>query len=114
MNSQVVAAIGDNIEYYNNIFSSADNSTKFPVEEFVTVIDKIPQLNWTPFLDDDPFFESQFDSPKENYTSEDAYLNDQKLIKHLRENYDRREVVQNDEGTDILYCKTRGLVWLNT
>lgn len=112
MTSQVVAAIGDKIEYYNNIFPSADKSIQFPFDKFVTAKDKINKLNWTPFLDEDPFFESEFETPKEKYASEEDYLYDQRLIKQIRENHDRKEVIKNGEDTDILYCKTRGLTWV--
>ena len=113
MNSQVVAAIGDKIKHYNNIFSLADKSTSFPIDKFEMVTDNINKLTWTPFLDEELFFESEFDTIKENYANEDDYHNNQKIIKRVRENHDRKEVIKNGEDTDILYFKTQGLVWIN-
>jgi hypothetical protein len=114
MNSQVVAAIGDKIEYYDNIFPSVDKSISFPIDKFSMINDKINKLAWTPFLDEEPYFESEFDKEIESYSSQESYLFHQKLIKQVRINHDRKVEIKNSDGTDILYSKTEGLVWVNT
>jgi hypothetical protein len=111
MNSQVVAAVGDKINYYNTLFPPSDKSTQFPINQFLATKDKISKLTWTPFLDEDTYFESEYDTPKERYATEADYLYDQRLMKRIRENHDRKEIIKTETTNDICYCKTRGLVW---
>jgi hypothetical protein len=106
-NSQVVVAIGDKIDYYNNIFLPTDKSISFPHDKFASNKERISKLSWQPFLDEETYCESDFDSSKEEYENEGNYHYDQRLIKRFRENHDRKEITTDD----ICYFKTRGLVW---
>ena len=114
MDSQVVAAIGDKIEYYSNLFQPADMKVKFPSDKFIEAKDKLGALTWTPFLDEDTYFESEFSSGKENYETIDDYNFDQRLIASVRKNHDRQFKVKTGDTEDVCYCKTRGLVWCSS
>ena len=114
MDSQVVAAIGEKIEYYSKLFQPADTKINFPYNKFVESENKLRTLTWTPFLDEDSYFESEFSYGKEIYKTDNDYNFDQRLIARVRGNHDRQSIIKTGDVEDICYCKTRGLVWCSS
>lgn len=57
INSQIVVAIKDEIDYYNRIFNEADNSKQFPLSKYDP--NGISHLiNWKRFMDEDFIFKT--------------------------------------------------------
>ena len=100
MKSQVVAGIGERIQWYNNVFPPVEEDFAFPISSFTKAEEKISKLNWTPFLDEDTFFESDVE-----------YTESQKFINRIREKHDKKIIIDGEDGEDICYTKTRGIVW---
>jgi len=77
--SQVVCAIDDKIEYYDNIFEKADfkeNNSSFTKQ-------LSSDFNWQPTVDEEPYWESELLWPIDQYERiEDSY-SDRTVVKHL-------------------------------
>ncbi|MFZ4799724.1 MAG: hypothetical protein ACOYMA_19685 [Bacteroidia bacterium] len=107
INSQVVCAIGDRIEHYNNLFPIAENNSIFPIKHFQFAKHKIEKLEWKPFFDEETFYESLYH--KELYSNIEEYNTDQKELDKIRNNHDRKFVYEND----TCYCINKGIIWCN-
>ena len=74
--SQVVCAIEDRIEWYDEVLQMAENNIKFPHDKYKKLANRIDQFTWTAAIDDE-IFENEF-QPKEQYP------NDSDLLQHKR------------------------------
>ena len=51
--SQVVCAVGDSVDYYNNVFNKSNKKVDLNVNNYKKVKDKIFELKWQLHLDED-------------------------------------------------------------
>ena len=100
VDSQIVAAIGDNINYYLNLFEK-DNNRQFPYEEYsISGID-LKDFNWVLYKDQYVVFESE-------HTDEPEYLN---YIKKRAAKVPQEKVLGNDE---TCYYIRSGNIWVGS
>ena len=109
-NSQVVCAINDKIEYYENIFHKPEIEKNIAKSELDKISKRINDFNWSYRVEEYPIFENEY--LRENYTSDKDYLEEQKWLKsELKKPY--REIKQVREGiTEKIFLIKGSEVWL--
>ena len=61
MRSQVVCAWGEAHDYYQNMFTAAKAPVPIPLNKFDGMDERISRFNWKTHLDEQHYFESDFD-----------------------------------------------------
>ena len=107
--SQVVCAIDDKIEYYENIFEKSDfkqNNSSFTNQ-------LSSDFKWQPKTDEEPFWESELLWTIDQYARiEDSY-SDRKLLKKLNQgNYKTQEIDSSNGYKDTIYFLPKGKIWV--
>ncbi len=107
--SQVVCAIGEKIEYYQNLFEKADfkqNNSSFSNQLG-------SEFKWRSKVDEEPFWESELLWPIDQYERiEDSY-SDRRLLKKLKEgNYKNQEIDSPNGYKDTIYFLPKGKIWV--
>jgi hypothetical protein len=110
--SQVVCAIGDKIEYYENLFMETESEIPFPVEKFANEKDRINKMEWESFYDEDLLCENDLGDPGDWKNIEDYKA--QKRWYHQKLKKSHRTVILDppDNGVDELYLFKKGLIWV--
>ena len=104
--SQVVCAIGESKDNYNNAFSKTETFIKFNINQFPN---QLNHLNWESYLDELIVFKSDFSDP-EMYATQKEFEEDQHyLSKKIKQSYKTSTI---DE--DILYHIKQGYVWVGS
>ncbi|POY40607.1 hypothetical protein C3L50_03680 [Flavobacterium alvei] len=108
--SQVVCAINDKIEYYENIFYKPKIEKNIAKSHFEKISNRLNNFNWSYSIEEYPIFENEY--LRENFTSEKDYLEEQKCLKReLKKPY--REINQVREGIkEKLFLIKGSEVWL--
>lgn len=106
-NSQVVCAVGDKIEHYENLFPLTEENKVLPTNHVKNAEQKLNTLEWQSFLDQEIIFESFYS--RDLYNNEIEYLEDQKEIIKIRNKHDKKVFYEND----IAYFLTKGIIWIN-
>lgn len=107
--SQVVCAIDERIEHYENIFEKADfkqNSSSI-TNEFSS------DFKWQPKIDENLYWESDLLWPIDRYKrTEDGYA-DRKLLTKLKKGNYRNQIIDNpNEKKDTIYFLPKGKIWI--
>ena len=107
--SQVVCAIDDKIEYYENIFEKADfkeNNSSFTKQ-------LSSDFNWQLKLDEEPYWESDLLWPIDQYERiEDSYSDRRLLTKLKKGNYKNKEIDSPNGNKDTIYFLPKGKIWV--
>ncbi|RKD87766.1 hypothetical protein [Mangrovibacterium diazotrophicum] len=107
--SQVVCAIEEKIEYYENIFERAD--FKQNSSSFTTQLGS--DFNWQPRVDEEPYEESELLWPLEQYQRIEDCYSDRRLLRKLKNGkYRNQEIVYPNENNDTAYFLPKGKIWL--
>ena len=110
--SQVVCAIGDNVDFYENTFHKPDTNKAIQLDNYGTLKTKLSKLNWDYRLDEDHYYNTEVGEP-ENYASrrdyEDTVKWFDKLLKKPHRTYKFKEPI--GEATES-YSFKRGDIWL--
>lgn len=108
--SQVVCAINDKIEYYENIFHKPETEKNITKSSLEKISNRINDFNWSYSVEEYPIFENEY--LRENFTSDKDYLEEQKWLKsELRKPY--REINQvREEITEKVFLIKGNEVWL--
>jgi hypothetical protein len=106
--SQVVCAISDKIEYYNNIFNKADHSKTFPIKNYGRLQERLSKLNWDLRLDEDHHDSEEVLEP-ERYASFADYEDDKKWFSKL---LTKPHTTHKLEDGRELYSFKRGHIWV--
>lgn len=110
--SQVVCAIGDNVDFYENTFYKPDTEKAIQLDSYGTLKTKISKLNWDYRLDEDNYYNTEVGEP-ENYASRQDYEDTvkwfDKLLKKPHQTHKFKEPIGNI--TEV-YAFKRGDVWL--
>lgn len=106
--SQVVCAIEDRIEHYENLFIKAD--FKQNNSSFTNVLDA--DFKWQSKIDEEEFLESDLLWPIDQYENiEDSY-SDRRLLTKLKNGDYRKEVINTNGDNDIIYFQPKGKIWV--
>lgn len=107
--SQVVCAIEEKIEYYENIFERAD--FKQNSSSFTTQLGS--DFNWQPRVDEEPYEESELLWPLEQYQRIEDCYSDRRLLRKLKNGkYRNQEIVYSNENNDTVYFLPKGKIWV--
>jgi hypothetical protein len=115
INSQIVAAIGDKADYYENLFEIQKQEKDFPLSVFNHEIDNIARFVWKTGIDEDYYLESEFKEIKiSDYSYPDAFFADQRFYRSLiKENVPFRLIKNEQSGKEEkLYRKHKGGLWI--
>lgn len=107
--SEIVCAIGDKIDYYENLF--VDNSKAISRHNpFVQHFNS--ELVWTPKIDEDEYVESLLDW-QGDYKFESQRLQDQRLLRKLRNGSYRSFNFEHADGDkDRVFFVPVGTIWI--
>lgn len=108
--SQVVCAINDRIEYYENIFHKPKIEKNITKSRFEKSSNRINDFNWSYSIEEYPIFENEY--LREKFTSDKEYLKEQKWLKtELKKTH--REINQVRDGiAEKLFLIKGNEVWL--
>lgn len=111
-NSQVVCAIGDYLDFYENTFFKPDESKKLNPEKYGQLKDEIENFNWEYRLDEDHFDNSEPGDP-ELYATLADYEEDKKWFEKMLKKPHRTTKFKEPigEATES-YSFKKGDVWL--
>ena len=109
-NSQVVCAINEKIEYYENIFHKPEQQKKLAKSSLEKISNRIDEYNWNYNIEEYPIFENEY--LREKFASDKDYLEEQKWLKsELKKPF--REINQVREGiTEKIFLIKGSDVWL--
>ena len=100
-NSQVVAASGDSINYYDNLFHPTEANIDFPQDKYFLDGNILDTFAWDSFLDEDFFFEKLEELPEY-------------FINRIRKMPHKEELVEIEGGKDTCFIIKKGYLWLGT
>jgi len=107
--SQVVCAIEEKIEYYENIFEKADfkqNSSSFTAQ-FKS------DFNWQSRVDEEIYEESELLWPIDQYERIEDCYSDRRLLRKLKNGrYRNQEIVDPNGNNDTAYFLPKGKIWI--
>ena len=107
--SQVVCAIGDRIEYYENLFEKVDY--KKNNSSFTNSLSS--EFKWKSKIDEVQYWKSELLWPSEQYENIEECYSDRKLLKKLENGNYRKELIDNpNEEKDIIYFLKKGKIWV--
>lgn len=112
LTSQVVCALGDRIDYYNDLFYKPDVTKQFHPEDYGKLQNRILQYNWHFGLDEDAHDNSDLGDPGD-YASLKEYKASKIWFKRLMKQPHRTEQLEGKIG-DIkeVYFFKRGYIWV--
>ena len=107
--SQVVCAIGERIEHYENLFTKADfkqNDSSFTKQMG-------SDFNWEPKLDEFHYWKNDLLWPIEQYDKIENAYSDRRLLKKLEKADIKKEKTTYSDGTeDIIFFVPVGKIWI--
>ncbi|QNK78208.1 hypothetical protein H7F37_03755 [Winogradskyella sp. PAMC22761] len=107
--SQVVCAIGDRIEYYENLFEKVNY--KQNNSSFTNSLSS--EFKWESKIDEVQYWKSELLWPSEQYENIEECYSDRKLLKKLENGNYRKELIDNpNEEKDIIYFLKKGKIWV--
>ncbi len=110
--SQVVCAIGENIDFYKNTFFKPEKAKKLNSDTYGQLKKRIENFTWDYRLDEDHYDNSEVGEP-ENYASRKDYEYTKrwfdKLLMKPHRVYDFKETIGEETET---YSFKRGDIWL--
>lgn len=112
LNSQVVCAIGDKIEYYENLFYEPYNFKILPVNTYGKISTKLEKFTVEHYLDEDHFTDGEV-GDSNLYASQKDYLETKKWFTKLLKKL-HRTVKFNKEvnGFSEVYSFKKGNLWI--
>jgi hypothetical protein len=107
--SQVVCAIDERIEHYENLFK--DGNFKQNNSSFTNELSS--DFKWQSKIDEEPYWKSELLWPSEQYEKIEDCNSDRKLLRKLEKGNYRKEIINNpNEEKDIIYFLKKGKVWV--
>jgi hypothetical protein len=110
--SQVVCAIGDNVDFYENTFYKPDNAKTIQLKNYGSLNAKLSKLNWDYRLDEDHYDSTEVGEPdiyvsRQDYEETKTWFN--KLLKKPHRIHKFKEPIGD---TTENYSFKRGNIWL--
>ena len=110
--SQVVCAIGDNVDFYKNTFYKPNTDKAIQLDNYGTLKTKLSKLNWDYRLDVDQYDNNEVSEP-ESYASRQDYEETKKwFAKLLKKPHRTHKFSEPIDDTTEAYLFKRGNVWL--
>lgn len=110
--SQVVCAIGDNVDFYENTFHKPDTDKTIQLDNYGTLKTKLSKLNWDYRLDEDHYDNTEVGEP-EIYSSKQDYEYTVKWFDKLLKKPHRKHKFKEPIGEITeSYSFKRGDLWL--
>ena len=106
--SQVVCAIGNSIEFYQNTFNIPENAKEFKIDFGEIIKNRIENYNWECRLDEDFLFSSDIGNP-EDYENEKEYLEDKKWFNNKLK---KKHITKTLKDGTNSYVFEIGNVWI--
>ncbi|MBD3892234.1 hypothetical protein [Olleya marilimosa] len=109
LKSEIVCAIDEKVNYYENeSFLASNKNSEFELNQFGLLSNELQKFTWDRKIDLDSVHEWEINFPKEQYESEKQYNKDQKFYnKLIREKF---HVVEKDN--EKIYFHPKGDVWI--
>ncbi|MCO4292722.1 hypothetical protein NF867_07600 [Solitalea sp. MAHUQ-68] len=113
INSQVVAAVGEKINRYQELFTKVPKQHTFHKNRFDPKLAQLDKLSWSLHWDEDVFWESEFaDLEDLKKTNIELYYHEKRLYKCLVKKADYK-LLQNPYGeNDKLFLIKKGNLWV--
>jgi hypothetical protein len=112
LSSQVVCAIGDKIEYYENLFFKPDNSKFLQVNAFGKLNNFLQNFTAEYYWDEDHFTNNELGNP-DSYSSKEYYLETKKwFTKLLKKPHRTVKFEEEIHGFTELYSLKKGDLWI--
>jgi hypothetical protein len=105
--SEIVCALGENLDYYNNTFAPAP-ARAFPLHHYNTLQERLKSMKWSCFLDEDHYSEQEIGT-KEEYASNEDY---EEMISDFNRRIRKPHKVSKLEDGTKLHSFKRGFVWV--
>ena len=110
--SQVVCAIGDDIDYYKNTFTPSDKNILLKSDRYGKEIQsKMKSVDWKPFLDEDVLYDDEVGG-KEMYIFENDYLESRRRFKNIMKKEHRVKKFEWLGENRECYIFKKGEIWL--
>ena len=107
--SQVVCAIGEKIEYYENLFEKAD----FKPNDSSFTNQLSSEFKWQPNIDEEPYWESDLLWPIDQYERIEDCYSDRRLLNKLKKgNFKNKEINSPNGNKDTIYFLPKGKIWV--
>jgi hypothetical protein len=109
LKSEIVCAIDEKVNYYENeSFLASNKNSEFDLNQFGVLSTELQKFTWDRKIDLDSVHEWEINFPKEQYESEKEYNKDQKFYnKLIREKF---HVLEKDN--EKIYFHPKGDVWI--
>ena len=109
LKSEIVCAIDEKVNYYENeSFLASNKNSEFDLNQYGVLSTELQKFTWDRKIDLDSVHEWEINFPKEQYESEKEYNKDQKFYnKLIREKF---HVVEKDN--EKIYFHPKGDVWI--
>ena len=109
LKSEIVCAIDEKVNYYENeSFLASNKNSEFELNQFGLLSNELQKFTWDRKIDLDSVHEWEINFPKEQYESEKQNNKDQKFYnKLIREKF---HVVEKDN--EKIYFHPKGDVWI--
>ena len=106
--SQVVCAIGDCLNFYDQTFNKSEIIEEFRPENYGVLAHRLNNYNWDSHIHEYALFECDY--KEDRYKTKDEFISDKKwLEKELRKSH---KVFENDKQSGKMYMIEIGKVWL--
>lgn len=112
MRSQVVCAIGDCLDFYQNTFYKPEETKRFPAEHYGELASKLSKFEWQYHWDEEHHNNGEIGEP-EDYESEEEYLAELRWFEKLLKKPHRRITFEAPIGRATeAYSFKQGTAWL--
>ena len=108
--SQVVCAIDEMNDFYDNTFFRPEKGRNIPLQNYGTQRKELEKFNWTYALDEDYFYQSDIDLEQEMYSTKEDYIDTQKWYRRKI----KEGVRKGNINDDTFYAVKKGIVWIGT
>jgi len=110
--SQVVCAIGDKIDYYENRFFKPPNQKILDLSKYPKNKINLEKLNWTYYWDEDELDESSI-GPPENWNNFNEYLENKIwYYKQLKKAHRTSNFINQEGQSNEYYSFFKGHLWI--
>ncbi|WP_235867381.1 hypothetical protein [Priestia abyssalis] len=106
--SQIVVAYKDCLDYYNKTFEVRPNIKEFPYAKFHSLRDKLEKFEWQLFIDSEHYDDNEL---KEQI--EEGFATEKEVSKIKRKAYETLRI-ENEDGSFLQYSLDKGDVWVGT
>jgi hypothetical protein len=108
--SQIVCAIGDRIDYYENLFFEPAKKEQLRTKSYGRLKNKLDNLNWEHRLDEDHIANDYVGEPQQYLTRDDFEKSQKWFVRTMKKPHRTTEL---DNALE-LYSFTKGDLWLGS